>query len=118
MENRTILKRIFRTHESPTGSGEIQDVALPVVSRCLGAAAKKDPHHEQYTCRRQDFCGGVLFVVRAGSTNFELAAKASEEFRERNLLGVVLNRVEKRDSYGDYYYGYDPDRNGDVDTKQ
>ena len=65
-----------------------------------------------------DMCDGVLFVVRAGSTNFELAAKASEEFRERNLLGVVLNRVEKRDSYGDYYYGYDPDRNGDVDTKQ
>ena len=65
-----------------------------------------------------DMCDGVLFVVRAGSTNFELAAKASGEFRERNLLGVVLNRVEKGDSYGDYYYGYDPDKNGDLDTKQ
>jgi len=65
-----------------------------------------------------DMCDGVLFVVRAGSTDFELATKASEEFRERNLLGVVLNRVEKRDSYGDYYYGYDADKNGDLDTKQ
>jgi protein-tyrosine kinase len=65
-----------------------------------------------------DMCDGVLFVVRAGATDFELAAKASEEFRERNLLGVVLNRVEKRDSYGDYYYGYESEKNGDSDLKQ
>jgi protein-tyrosine kinase len=65
-----------------------------------------------------DMCDGVLFVVRAGSTDFELAAKASQEFREKNLLGVVLNRVEKRDSYGDYYYGYDSEKNGEPDTKQ
>jgi protein-tyrosine kinase len=65
-----------------------------------------------------DMCDGVLFVVRAGSTDFELAAKASSEFREKNLLGVVLNRVEKRDSYGDYYYGYDSEENREPDTKQ
>src|SRR5882724_3298735 len=53
-----------------------------------------------------DMCDGVLFVVRAGVTDFELAAKASAEFREKNLLGVVLNRVEKGDSYGGYYYNY------------
>jgi len=54
-----------------------------------------------------DMCDGVLFVVRAGATDFELAEKASAEFREKNLLGVVLNRVEKGDAYGDYYYsGY------------
>jgi len=53
-----------------------------------------------------DMCDGVLFVVRAGATDFELAAKASAEFREKNLLGVVLNRVEKGDSYGGYYYSY------------
>lgn len=53
-----------------------------------------------------DMCDGVLFVVRAGATDFELAAKASLEFREKNLLGVVLNRVEKGDSYGGYYYEY------------
>jgi len=54
-----------------------------------------------------DMCDGVLFVVRAGGTDYELAAKASAEFHEKNLLGVVLNRVEKGDAYGDYYYsGY------------
>jgi protein-tyrosine kinase len=54
-----------------------------------------------------DMCDGVLFVVRAGLTDYELAAKASAEFQEKNLLGVVLNRVDKSDSYGDYYYGAD-----------
>jgi capsular exopolysaccharide synthesis family protein len=54
-----------------------------------------------------DMCDGVLLVVKAGSTEFELVEKASSEFRDKNLLGVVLNRVEKRDAYGDYYYsGY------------
>jgi len=53
-----------------------------------------------------DLCDGVLFVVRAGSTDFETAEKASTEFRDKNLLGVVLNRVEKNESYGGYYYGY------------
>jgi protein-tyrosine kinase len=53
-----------------------------------------------------DLCDGVLFVVRAGFTDFELAEKASAEFQDKNLLGVVLNCVEKSESYGDYYYGY------------
>jgi len=53
-----------------------------------------------------DMCDGVIFVVRAGSTDFEIAEKASSEFREKNLLGVVLNRVQKSDTYGGYYYGY------------
>jgi protein-tyrosine kinase len=54
-----------------------------------------------------DMCDGVLFVVRAGSTDHELAQKAASEFENKNLLGVVLNRVEKGDAYGDYYnYGY------------
>lgn len=53
-----------------------------------------------------DLCDGVLFVVRAGSTDFEIAEKASAEFHNKNLLGVVLNRVEKHESYGGYYYGY------------
>ena len=51
-----------------------------------------------------DLCDGVLFVVRAGKTDFEVAEKASSEFRDKNLLGVVLNRVEKGESYGGYYY--------------
>ncbi|GAC1663624.1 MAG: XrtA-associated tyrosine autokinase [Candidatus Acidiferrum sp.] len=54
-----------------------------------------------------DLCDGVLFVVKAGETSFELAEKACAEFIEKNMLGVVLNRVEKDDSYGgNYYYGY------------
>jgi protein-tyrosine kinase len=52
-----------------------------------------------------DQCDGVLFVVRAGSTDFELAAKASAEFREKNLLGVVLNHSEAGKQYGEPYYG-------------
>lgn len=57
-----------------------------------------------------DMCDGVLFVVRAGSTDSALAEKAASEFREKNLLGVVLNRVEKSDSYGEYYYGYSSEK--------
>jgi capsular exopolysaccharide synthesis family protein len=65
-----------------------------------------------------DMCDGVLFVVRAGSTDFELATKASSEFREKNLLGVVLNRVDKGDSYSGYYYGYGSQHEGEPKTKE
>jgi capsular exopolysaccharide synthesis family protein len=62
-----------------------------------------------------DMCDGVLFVVRAGTTESGLAEKASAEFREKNLLGVVLNRVERGDAYGDYYYyGYGSEKDEDV----
>jgi Mrp family chromosome partitioning ATPase len=46
-------------------------------------------------------------VVRAGSTHFEDAQKASREFRDKNLLGVVLNQADKAKKYGYYseYYG-------------
>jgi capsular exopolysaccharide synthesis family protein len=53
-------------------------------------------------------CDGVLFVVRAGSTAFDLAEMACREFRGKNLVGIVLNRVEDRvaAAYGAYsYYG-------------
>lgn len=53
-----------------------------------------------------DLCDGVLFVVRAGSTDFQIAERVSSEFREKNLLGVVLNHVDTKDSYDGYYYGY------------
>lgn len=56
-----------------------------------------------------DLCDGVLFVVRAGETNFELAEKAVAEFREKNLLGVVLNGVEEKAAYGQYYSHYSRD---------
>jgi protein-tyrosine kinase len=51
-----------------------------------------------------DMCEGVLFVVRAGSTDYSVAEKASLEFNKKNLLGVVLNRVEKSETYGGHYY--------------
>jgi protein-tyrosine kinase len=53
-----------------------------------------------------DLCDGVLFVVRAGVTNFELAEKAVAEFPEKNLLGVVLNAAERDAAYGQYYSQY------------
>jgi capsular exopolysaccharide synthesis family protein len=51
-----------------------------------------------------DLCDGVLFVLRAGATTSVLAEKAVAEFRKKNLLGVVLNGADRRDSYGGYYY--------------
>lgn len=48
---------------------------------------------------------GVLMVVRAGSTPFDLAQKACQEFRDKPVLGAVLNRAEFRASYGGYDYG-------------
>lgn len=53
-----------------------------------------------------DLADGVLLVVRAGSTHVDDAAKTIKEFRNKNLLGVVLNQVERSDSYGDHYYDY------------
>ena len=53
-----------------------------------------------------DSCDGVLFVVRAGSTEVELTEKAATQFHDKKLLGVVLNRVDLADAPNDYYYGY------------
>ena len=52
-----------------------------------------------------DMCDGVLFVVRAGATDSALAQRAVAEFQDEKLLGVVLNRADKSESYGEYYYG-------------
>jgi capsular exopolysaccharide synthesis family protein len=52
-----------------------------------------------------DMCDGVLFVVRAGMTDFEVAQKAAGEFDEKRLLGVIMNRVDKSAGYP-YYYAY------------
>ncbi len=51
-------------------------------------------------------CDGVILVVSAGSTAFDLAQTACQEFQDKNLLGVVLNRAEGEATYGAYsYYG-------------
>lgn len=54
-----------------------------------------------------DLCDGVLFVVRAGQTSYEVAEKGVFEFQHKNLLGVVLNGADSAESYGrSYYSGY------------
>ncbi len=50
-------------------------------------------------------CDGVLMVVRAGATPFDMAQRARDEFRSKRLLGVVLNGVAPGAAYGSYYYG-------------
>ena len=62
-------------------------------------------------------CDGVVLVVEAASTPVEMAQKARHEFRDRQILGVVLNRVHPRDSYGSYAYYSLYGRNGKKPTK-
>ena len=50
------------------------------------------------------YCDGVLLVVRAGSTPFDLAQKARNEFQDSHLIGVALNGVAAGTGYGSYYY--------------
>lgn len=54
-----------------------------------------------------DHVDGVILVVRAASTQTSTAERACQELQGRNIVGVVLNAVEKGQSYGSYYYhGY------------
>jgi capsular exopolysaccharide synthesis family protein len=53
-----------------------------------------------------EMCDGVLIVVEAASTPYDLAQKACQEFREKHLLGAVLNRIDGRTGYTSYYYNY------------
>jgi capsular exopolysaccharide synthesis family protein len=53
-----------------------------------------------------DLCDGVVLVIEAAKTPFDAAQKAREEFRNKRLLGVILNRVEPGEGYQDYYYSY------------
>ena len=50
-------------------------------------------------------CDGILLVVEAAKTPYDLAQRARHEFRNMPLLGVVLNRVEAGSTYVSYYYG-------------
>jgi capsular exopolysaccharide synthesis family protein len=63
-----------------------------------------------------DMCDGVLFVVRAGATEFQTAQRAAAEFPNSKLLGVILNRVDKADTDGAYYYGYSGENDPDAGT--
>ncbi len=51
-----------------------------------------------------DICDGVLILIQAGVTPFNLAHKACQGFRDRCLLGVVLNGVNPGSAYSSYYY--------------
>lgn len=53
-----------------------------------------------------DLCDGVIFVVRAGVVNFEVAQKAVAEFRNKNLVGVVLNGTDPKETQGQYSHFY------------
>jgi protein-tyrosine kinase len=57
-----------------------------------------------------DMVDGVLFVIRAGTTDAEIAERVAAEFQGKNLLGVILNQVQKGDSYGDPYQSYYAER--------
>jgi capsular exopolysaccharide synthesis family protein len=63
-----------------------------------------------------DMCDGVLFVVRAGATEFQAAQRAAAEFPEGKLLGVVLNRADQAEAYGADYYGYSKEDGEDEET--
>jgi capsular exopolysaccharide synthesis family protein len=54
-----------------------------------------------------DHVDGVILVIRAASTQTSVAERACQELQGRNVVGVVLNAVEKEHGYGSYYYhGY------------
>lgn len=49
---------------------------------------------------------GLLLVVRAGFTPFDVAQKIKRELADRPIVGVVLNRIEPQHRYGYYYSSY------------
>ncbi|MGH9398242.1 MAG: CpsD/CapB family tyrosine-protein kinase [Terriglobia bacterium] len=51
-----------------------------------------------------DLSDGVLMVVQSGKTPFDMAQKGSRQFRDKRLLGVVLNQVAPQTAYSAYYY--------------
>ncbi len=51
-----------------------------------------------------DLCDGVLMVIEAGETPFDLAQKTCQELRAKHILGVVLNRLNTGHHYNSYYH--------------
>ncbi len=80
------------------------DVVTPMFDFVILDSPPASPVHDPIVLA--DLCDGVLFVVRAGVTDFEVAERAVAEFREKNLLGVVLNGAEQGAAYGEYYNHY------------
>jgi protein-tyrosine kinase len=80
------------------------DVVTPMFDFVILDSPPATPVHDPSVLA--DLCDGVLFVVRAGVTDFEVAEKAVAEFREKNLLGVVLNAAGQETAYGQHYSHY------------
>ncbi len=51
-------------------------------------------------------CEGVLLVVAADMGPYEIVQKTRQQFNDKRVLGVVLNRADPRNSYSYKYYGY------------
>ncbi len=49
----------------------------------------------------------VLLVARSGVTTFPVAQKAQQELKASNIIGFVLNAVDKPPMNGSYYYRYE-----------
>lgn len=52
-------------------------------------------------------CDAVLLVARSGVTTFPVAQRAQQELKASNILGFVLNAVDKPPMSGSYYYRYE-----------
>jgi len=83
---------------------ELLDLVTPLFDWVIVDTPPALPVHDASIIA--DLCDGVLFVVQAGVTDFELAAKASEDFKNDSIVGVVINRIERGMGYGGYYYTY------------
>ena len=60
------------------------------------------------------FCDGVLMVVRAGYTPYNLSLKSCQQFESSQLVGIVLNGVDSSQASMAYkYYGADHTAKGD-----
>jgi capsular exopolysaccharide synthesis family protein len=52
-------------------------------------------------------CDAVLLVARSGITTFPVAQRAQQELKASNIIGFVLNAVDKPPMSGNYYYRYE-----------
>lgn len=52
-------------------------------------------------------CDAILLVVAAGRTPYDVAQRTRQLFRDKRLVGVVLNLAQRLPAYAAYYYyGY------------
>ncbi|HET8925071.1 MAG TPA: CpsD/CapB family tyrosine-protein kinase [Candidatus Acidoferrum sp.] len=87
------------------------DLVTPIFDWVILDSPPTLPVHD--ASNMADLCDGVLFVVRSGKTPYQIAERASSEFLKKNLLGVVLNDVEKSSAYYGYYADYSGDNSED-----